>query len=93
MSAGVAPVDPLAVRVAQIVAKTARIDPARISSESNFSDLGIDSLDANNILFALEDEFNITISDEAARGITSIRQTVENLRPLISQPGPAEPGA
>jgi acyl carrier protein len=81
--------DPLALRVISIVAATLKIDRSRINVESRFEDLGSDSLDALNILFALEEEFDITIPDDSARGITTVRQLVDSLRPFVRDGGPA----
>jgi len=80
--------DPLVGRVISVVATTLKIDPARITVESSFQELGSDSLDALNILFALEEEFNINIPDEAAQGISTVRQLVESLRPFVPDGGP-----
>lgn len=82
--------DPLIGRVISVVAATLKIEPARITAESSFQELGSDSLDALNILFALEEEFNITIPDNAALGITTVSQLVEALRPFVPD---GRPGA
>ena len=78
-----APGDSLAAEIKRIVVKATRIDPDRISTDSPFTELGMDSIDAISIVFMLEDEFGITISDEDARAVTSIRQIVERLGPLL----------
>jgi acyl carrier protein len=44
-----------------------------------------------NILFALENEFNINIPDEGVQGIRGVRQMVEALDKLLS--GGADAGA
>ena len=41
-------------------------------------------MDGINILFALENEFDITIPDEQAKQIRSIREMVEGIAKLIS---------
>jgi acyl carrier protein len=49
-------------RVADIIAETSEIDRASITPESNtIDDLGIDSLDFLDIVFAIDKEFGIKI--------------------------------
>jgi acyl carrier protein len=57
-------------------------------------DAGIDSLDALNILFALEESFGITIPDDQARSIGSLDEMVLTVEQLLEQKlaeGPAIP--
>ena len=75
--------DPLAQRVIEIVAEKGGKPPEAIGLDSTFEELGFDSLDGINIVFALEDSFSISIPDEIAQEITSIRMAVERLRPLV----------
>ena len=76
--------DELTQKVFSVIAATQRIPVEKITIDSTFEELGIDSMDGVNILFALENEFNITIPDEAARTIRSVRQAVEGVDKLIS---------
>jgi acyl carrier protein len=78
--------DPLARRVIEIIADKGRKPPETIGLDSTFEELGFDSLDGINILFALEDSFSISIPDAIAQEITSIRMAVEKLRPLVESP-------
>jgi len=73
----------LAQRVISVIAKTQHLDDAKITLDSRYEELGIDSLDGINILFALENEFDISIPDEAAKQIRSVRQTVEGVEKLL----------
>ena len=75
----------LAKQVIEIIAKTQHLDAVKITPDSSFEELGIDSLDGVNILFALENEFDIQIPDEAAKRIRSVRQTVEGVQKLLAQ--------
>lgn len=74
----------LSQRVFSVIAATQRIAADTITIDSTFEELGIDSMDGVNILFALENEFNITIPDEAAKSIRSVRQAVEGVESLLS---------
>ena len=76
--------DTLIQRVISIIANTQDIPVEQISLESSFEDLGIDSLGSLSIVFELENEFNISISNEDALLISNVRQVVENLEKLLS---------
>ena len=77
----------LASHVIEIIAKSQHLDVAKITLDSSYEELGIDSLDGVNILFALENEFDITIPDEAAKQIRGVRQTVEGVAKLVAEKG------
>jgi acyl carrier protein len=61
----------------------------KITATSTFEELGFDSLDGINILFALENEFDINIPDDAARQIKSIPEMVEGIAGLLAAKGSA----
>lgn len=75
----------LAERVIAVIVKTQHLDASRVTLDSSFEALGVDSLDGVNILFALENEFDIQIPDEAAKQIRSVRQTVEGVEKLLAE--------
>lgn len=81
--------DELTDKVLKVIADTQRIPLERVKLESSFEELGIDSMDGVNILFALENEFDITIPDEAAKQIRSIREMVDGVGKLLER-GPAD---
>jgi acyl carrier protein len=82
--------DELIQRVISCIASSQKLPEEKITIDSTFEELGIDSLDGVNILFALENEFNISIPDEGAQGIRGVRQMVEALEKLIPSGGPAD---
>jgi acyl carrier protein len=53
--------------------------------DTTFDELGIDSLDRINILFELENEFDIGIPDERARSINSVNGIVVQLADYLQQ--------
>src|SRR5262250_370206 len=69
--------------VIRIIAQENHLDPDSVTLDSTFEELGIDSLDGVNILFALETEMNMSIPDTVARNMTSVRQVVDSLRRVI----------
>ncbi|HER62912.1 MAG TPA: acyl carrier protein [Desulfobacteraceae bacterium] len=69
-------------RVKQIVAEQLGVDDDQVTPEASFmDDLGADSLDTVELVMALEEEFDIEISDEDAEKI----QTVQNAIDYISE--------
>lgn len=77
--------DSVESKVCEIIAQQKRIPTDRVTVDSNFEELGLDSLDAVNILFELEGAFNISISDEKAREIKNVRQMVDGVRVLVAE--------
>jgi acyl carrier protein len=71
--------------VIAVIAKTQHIPLETLTIESTFVDLNIDSLDGLQILFALEEEFNIDIPDDAGRQITSVREAVAGVSELLKR--------
>jgi acyl carrier protein len=72
-------------RILRIIAETQRKDPAQVTIDSSFEELGIDSMDGVNIVFALENEFDINVPDEEVKSIRSVRDMVEGVRTLVEQ--------
>ena len=77
--------DSVASKVLEIIAKQKRIPADQVTIDSTFQELGLDSLDAVNILFELEGEFNISISDDQARQIKNVRQMVDGVTSLVTE--------
>ncbi len=77
--------DPLGAQVIRVIAQTQRIPLESISLDSTFEELKIDSLDGINIVFALENEFSISIPDEGVQNLHSVRETVAGVRRLLEE--------
>jgi acyl carrier protein len=75
--------DELTQRVLRIIAETQRKDPAQVTIDSSFEELGIDSMDGINIIFAIENEFNINVPDEEVKSIRCVRDVVEGVVRLV----------
>ena len=71
-------------RVIRVIAATQKLAAERVGEDSTFRELGIDSLDGLNILFALEEEFAVDVPDEAGREFTSIRDVVAGIDRLLA---------
>ena len=78
-------------RVIRVIAATQHIPIENIQPLSTFEELKIDSLDAINILFGLENEFDISIDDEQARGLVSVQDLADRLAKIIDERGEAGP--
>lgn len=64
-------------RVKQIVAEQLGVDEAQVTPDASFmDDLGADSLDTVELVMALEEEFDIEISDEDAEKIQTVQDAV-----------------
>jgi len=74
----------LADRVIQVIAKTQHLPPESITIDQTFAELKFDSLDGMNILFAIESEFDISIPDDQAVKIKSVREMVDGIERLLA---------
>jgi acyl carrier protein len=76
--------DPLEKKVIELIAQKKRIPPESITPDSTFLELGIDSLDGMDLLFNFEEAFKLTIPDEVAQQMRSVRQVAEALRTALA---------
>ena len=53
--------DSIESQVIAIVSKKRKVDPATVSLDSTLAELGIDSLDATDLIFTFEDTFGIVV--------------------------------
>jgi acyl carrier protein len=74
----------LAARAIQVIAKTQHVPPESITIDQTFAELKFDSLDGMNILFAIESEFDISIPDDQAVKIKSVREMLEGIEKLVA---------
>ena len=80
--------DEIAEKIFRLIAAIKRIPQESISMDSTFEELHMDSLDAINLVYEIESEFNIDVPDEMARSIKSVRQLVDNLKTVLAGPLP-----
>ncbi|OIW21776.1 hypothetical protein TanjilG_10675 [Lupinus angustifolius] len=65
-------------RVISTVKNFQKVDPSKVNPNAHFqNDLGLDSLDAVEIMMALEEEFGFEIPDNEADKINSIKLAVD----------------
>ena len=64
-------------KVKAIVARELNVEESSLTMETNFvEDLGADSLDAVEIIMAVEDEFGVEVNDDDAQGIKTVGDIV-----------------
>ncbi len=73
----------VADKVMEIITREQHLEPGVVKIDSTFAELGIDSLDGVNILFALEEEFKVDIPDVVAQNMRSVSQVVDSLTRVI----------
>lgn len=67
-------------KVRKLIAEELSIDESKITLESRLSeDLGADSLDAVELIMALEDEFGVQVENEDAQNIRTVGDIVKLL--------------
>jgi len=74
------------------IATSKRIPLETVTIDSEFQQLNIDSMDAVEILFALENEFDINIPDDEVRAVRNVRQMCEGVERLVAAKSNAAPG-
>ncbi|KAK6911760.1 Phosphopantetheine binding ACP domain [Dillenia turbinata] len=68
----------VADRVISVVKNFEKVDPSKVTPNAHFqNDLGLDSLDAVEIVMALEEEFGFEIPDNEADKINSVNLAVD----------------
>ena len=70
-------------KLVAIVQQEKHIEPELIQPGMLLSDAGIDSLDSLTILFAIEEQFHISIPDERARQIKTFGDLIDVVQELL----------
>ncbi len=73
----------LTARVVSIITTQQKLPAGRVTPESTFEELGIDSLDGVSLLFVFEEEFDITIPEHVAQKMRDVRQVVAGLQQVL----------
>lgn len=72
-------------KVFDIVAKEARLERETLSLDTNLEDLGIESLDMVQILFGIEDTFDVYVpQDDDSFKLEKMQDVVEGVKKLIA---------
>lgn len=84
--------DDIVQQVIAVIARKKKLDPAQITAGSTFEQLGLDSLDAADLLFTFEDTFGIVVPDEVALSMKSVGQVAVEVKKLLDEHGKSTEG-
>jgi acyl carrier protein len=72
-------------KVIQIVAEQMSVDKGEIKRTTSFvNDLNADSLDTVELVMELEDEFDLTIPDDAAEKLKTVGEAIDYIKQQLS---------
>ena len=77
--------DEIAQKLIEIVRHEKTIPDDKLALDMPLADAGIDSLDSLTILFAIEENFHISIPDEKARAMKTFGDMVSIVEELLPQ--------
>ena len=79
-------IDTIAEKIFDIVAKERRLDRSKLTLDTKLEDIEIESVDLVEIIFAIEDEFDIDIpQDESEFKLETMRDIVDGVQRLIAE--------
>lgn len=64
-------------KVVALVAETLEVDEGDVTEEARFDDLGADSFDLLELVTAFEDEFGLSMDDDALMQIASVGDAID----------------
>ncbi len=78
--------DELFEKMKKLIAERLEIDESKITPDSSFrQDLGADSLDTYELIYAIEEELGITIPDEKANEFETVRDALNFIQSEMSK--------
>ena len=70
-------------KVRDLIAEALDINPENITESSNIvDDLGADSLDVVELIMALEDAFDVEVSDDKAQSLKTVQDVIDYIESL-----------
>ncbi len=73
-------------KVTQIIIDQLGVDEKKVTLSASFiDDLGADSLDIVELIMALEEEFDIEISDEEAEKISTVQNAIDFIKARVDK--------
>ena len=73
----------LSQQVIKAIAEVKEVSEDTIKLDSTFEELEVDSLDAMEMLFVMEENLDVSMPDAAVRAMRNVRQVVEALDKLL----------
>ena len=78
--------DDITSKVKEITSEQLGVDESQITPEAKFvDDLGADSLDTVELVMALEEEFDLEISDEEAEKLTTVNRVISYIEDCLDK--------
>ena len=71
-------------KVIHVFSEFKKVPPEDITEATTFEQLGFDSLDGLNLIFELEEEFDLVIPDDEAQAMKSVGQVIDGLETLLA---------
>lgn len=73
--------DELFEKIRKLIAEKLEVDLADVTPEASFrEDLGADSLDTYELVYAIEEEMGITIPDEKANEFETVQNAIDYIK-------------
>ena len=73
--------DELFNKIQKLIAEKLEIDESKVTMDSSFrGDLGADSLDTYELVYAIEEELGVSIPDEAANESETVRDAYDFIK-------------
>jgi acyl carrier protein len=73
-------------KIADILEEVLGADPQEVTEETHFmNDLGSDSLSLVDIIYMMEDEFDLRISDEEVESIATVGDAMDCIKAKMAQ--------
>ena len=73
--------------IIDVIAEEAAVDRSEIRLDSNLYDIGIDSLSSLEILVALEEKYDIRISQNRLKNVNSVREIIRVVSSQLKKKG------
>ena len=73
--------DELFDKIQKLIADKLEIDPAKVKMEATFrGDLGADSLDTYELVYAIEEETGVSIPDDKANEFETVKDAYDSIK-------------
>ena len=73
--------DELFDKIQKLIAEKLEIDPSKVTMDSSFrGDLGADSLDTYELVYAIEEELGVSIPDEKANEFETVKDAYDYIK-------------
>ena len=78
----------VAARVIRVFSEFKKMPVEQIKLDTTFEELGLDSLDGLNLIFELEEEFQLVVPDDKIQTMKTVGQAVQSIADLLANQPP-----